>query len=433
MPLRPLVFLFIIDFIANVIDYGFHVYLGRSLLPGDFAAFQAVNSALLVVVAAFGVTQPVVARLVAERESLGKGDSLAKGERLTAESAALIRQFLGWSALAGGGLAALVWLLRGWEGRALNVPAEAITLGAVAVFFILLRPVVVGALQGAERFGAFGAVRLAFAGGRVLVGAGLVTLGWGLRGAVTALPAGQMLAVLAGMVLLGRGLFGRGRLGRGQGGQGQGGQGQALPLRLMGWAFLAYAAHTLLLNADMLWANRVFTGEEAGLYAAVVLLRRILLLLPGAATVILLPRAAAEVAQGRLPDRVLGWALGGVALSIALLTMVYFAAGPELVRLAFGEGYPDAGLLPGWMGVAVLGYGIASVWLNLFLATEPGWFVLVLWGAVGLMGVLLPLRGDSPLGATSALIFSGWVPALGGGALYWGWLRPRLKGQFKYE
>ncbi|NUM48146.1 MAG: hypothetical protein HUU38_25855, partial [Anaerolineales bacterium] len=59
-------FLFGVDLLTNGVDYLFHVYLGRALVPGDFAVFQTVNSMLIVVITAFGVFQPVVARGVAE-------------------------------------------------------------------------------------------------------------------------------------------------------------------------------------------------------------------------------------------------------------------------------------------------------------------------------------------------------------------------------
>ena len=58
-------FLLAIDAITNVIDYGFHIYLARVLLPVEFAAAQTINTILLVVLTVSAVMQPVVARYVA--------------------------------------------------------------------------------------------------------------------------------------------------------------------------------------------------------------------------------------------------------------------------------------------------------------------------------------------------------------------------------
>jgi len=83
---------------ANVLDYGFHFYLGWSLLPADFAIVQTINSALLVAITAFGVMQPVVARLVASAAKNG-------------EQQAIFQTFFWQNSWLGIFLAATAWLL----------------------------------------------------------------------------------------------------------------------------------------------------------------------------------------------------------------------------------------------------------------------------------------------------------------------------------
>ncbi|HLF89094.1 MAG TPA: hypothetical protein VI451_09130 [Anaerolineales bacterium] len=421
--LRQTVFLFAVDMAANVVDYAFHVYLGRALVPGDFAVFQTVNSALLIVITATGVMQPVVARFVAEGEMQQGGHRTGAVSR---GSAALFREYLGWSTLVGGILAGAVWLGRGFLSKGLNVPPFAVQFGIGVVFLVLLRPVVVGVLQGAQRFVSFGAVRLAYALGRFAVAGLLLYWGWGLRGAVASLPVGQLLAVGCGLGLLGIRVWKRspppldkrnGRLMEG--------------LRLAGWAFLAYSAHTALLNNDMLFVNRIFAPDEAGIYAAVVLLRRILLLLPGAAVVVLYPRVAATVTQKKLPDREI---IGGVRVVsglVGVLVAIYFAAGEPIARLVFGEPYAAAGPLLGWVGLGIWGYGLGTIWLNVFLATRPGPFVGLLVGMVVLQGVGMAEFSGALPGVVGVFSVIGWGLALGGGILYAVWLRPRLVQQFE--
>ena len=58
--------LFLLDGLANVIDFAFHFWMGRVLIPADFAVLQTLNSVALVYVTASGVFQPVVSRFVAE-------------------------------------------------------------------------------------------------------------------------------------------------------------------------------------------------------------------------------------------------------------------------------------------------------------------------------------------------------------------------------
>jgi O-antigen/teichoic acid export membrane protein len=403
--------LFGLDMAANLVDYACHVYLGRALAPGDFAVFQSANSLLLILAAIFGVMQPALARLAAEFQAGGAGEGVP----------GLFRLAFGWSAGAGLLLGVGIAAARAPLGAWLNLPDAAIAAGAAAAFLICLRPVVSGMLQGGGHALRHGAVRLAFAAGRFALAARLLALGWGLTGALFSLPGGQLLAVAAGLLLLGGAVWRGGALPAGALRRG---------LRLTGAAFLAYSAHTLLLNLDLVWVNRTFPPEAAGAYAAAILFRRILLLLPGAAVFIMYPRVAAAAARRELPDRVIGQAALVVTLTAALVTGVYFAAGDGLVRLAFGAGYAAAGGWLGWMGVASLGFSLTAVWLNVFLATQPAGFTGVLAAGIVILTGGLWLWGRDVTGALAALAAAGWIPALGGGALYFARLRPRLVRQF---
>jgi hypothetical protein len=81
------------------------------------------------------------------------------------------------------------------------------------------------------------------------------------------------------------------------------------------------------------------------------------------------------------------------------------------------------------MALAMIGYGIAVVWLNLYLATRPGLFVLLLAGTVILQNLLLATFHQSLQQVTLIFGLSGWILALGGTLLYFAWLRPTLKSQ----
>src|SRR3990172_3526680 len=65
---RQMGFLVAIDAMTNLVDYGFHVYLGRALLPAEFAIVQTINAVLLIVVTGFSVMEPVIARQIIEAE-----------------------------------------------------------------------------------------------------------------------------------------------------------------------------------------------------------------------------------------------------------------------------------------------------------------------------------------------------------------------------
>lgn len=404
-------FLFGIDALTNVVDYGFHIYMGRVLLPGDFAIVQTINATLLIVLTTCAVLQPVVAKYVAEFRSQENGAE--KGR-------AVFQSYFAQGTLIGLLLTGVVWLLREPIATALKVPVAAITVSALVVALALVRPVVFGMLQGQQQFVAFGWSRAAFAFGRLAIAFLLVGVaGGGALGGITAIFLGTALSLGVGVLAVGRGLWHRT---------------PTLPRHLIGegwklsfWAFIAYATYMSLLNSDLIWVNRTFAPDVAGSYAAATLFRRILSVLPGVVLVILYPRIVALVAQGRLPDKLLMQASGVVITPTLLLTLLYFAYSGSLVTLVLGNGYLAAAPLLGWMGVAMVGYGMVGIWLNLFLATRPFPFVLLLAGVAGVQSLLLARGATTLLEVTIIFGVGGWVLAVGGLLLYWLWLRPRLQ------
>lgn len=413
--------LFLFDTAANLVDYGFHIFVGRSLAPGNFAAFQTINAFLLVMITTAGVFQPVIARFVAEAEVQPD-----RSAALTRSSRGIFQSGMVSGAAIGLVLGCAVWFLRESIAAWMNIPPITVAISAAAVFFALLRPVVSGMLQGLGRFISFGLTRIFFSIARLLFAVGLSGLGLGLVGMVVSLPLGLSAAVLGGLVILGRSVWKPAdRL-----------AGRALVdgLQLSTAALLAYAAHTTLLNLDLWWVNRSFTPALAGAYATGVIFRRALLLLPGAVSIVLLPRVARTVASKRCPDNEIGLAIALSSAAVLAGSGVYFIWGDELVWLAFGAAYQLTGPLLGWMGLAIWGYSLAIVWMNVFLATRPSPYVALLVGALVLQGLLYLYYADrGSLELVALFAAGGGVLAVGGGLLYAGWLRPRLQAGFLAE
>jgi O-antigen/teichoic acid export membrane protein len=401
--------LFAVDSLTNVIDYAFHVFLGRMLLPGGFAVVQTINSVLLILITAFGVTQPVVARFVAQAGT-GRADG--------APDRAWFQAYFRYSAMLGVALGLASWLLRAPLARWLNVPTIALSLVIVMIPLSLLRPVVAGMLQGQGRMIAFGLTRTFNAVARFAVAALLIGLGAGVLGAVISLPTGSFVALLGGLALVGLAAW------------------RPAPrvpanaalksLGLTAGAFVAYACYMSLLNNDLIWVNRVYPPDTAGSYATAVLLRRVLALMPGAVIVVMYPRAVAKAARLELPDGLIAKTAAVVTASTLALTALYFVFGPLLVQVAFGANYAQAGALLGWMGVAMLGYGFCSIWLNFYLATQPlPYIVLLVIVATG-QHLLLGRYHRTLLETTGVFLASGWVLAIGGLLIYLLVLRPAL-------
>lgn len=396
----PVAALFVLDGLANLIDFAFYFWMGRNLFPSDFAVLQTLNVVILVYVTASGVFQPVISRFVAEARGRGE-EALVPG---------IFRTFLGPAAALGLGLGILIFAFSNGFARLFNVPAWSIQFSAALIFFSTLRPVAAGVLQGRENFIPFGFTRLLQAAARMLLAVVLVRAGLGLVGAVIALPFGWLVSVVCAFLLLGRPT--------------RRGSGPAAPgLLRRGWALsafalLAYFAFMSLTSLDLIWVNRNLSGHLAGAYSTLVLMRRIIALLPGVAVLVMYPRIARTLAEGRSPDRVLTRTATIILGTGAALSLIYFVFGDQIIALVFGSAYRAAAPLLGWMGLAMLGVSLASIWLSYSLAEKPRGFVLLLAASVGLEWLLLNLLPASLGGATLAFGATGWSLALGGLVLY---------------
>jgi len=393
--------LFVLDGLANLTDFAFHFWLGRVLIPSEFAILQTLNSVVLVYVTASGVFQPVVGRFVAEAR--------ARGADHESSIPAIFQSFLRAAAWLGLLLAFTVFALAGWLAELLNLPVWSIQISAALIFLSTLRPVAVGVLQGQERFISFGLSRLLTALGRLMIALLLVYGGSGMMGAVVAFPLGWLIGVAAAFLLLGRSVWKKQEKVPGlvrRGGE------------LSFYALIAYIAFMLLTSLDLVWVNRSLSGDIAGAYASLVLLRRVIALLPGIAVTVMFPRIAAVLAQHRSPNRLLANTAAIILTASGALTIMYFLFGEPLILNIFGEAYRPAFPLLGWMGIAMIGVSLSSVWLNYYLAEQPRNYVILLVATAVFEWVLLTQLPPSMESAVLAFGAAGWLLTIGGLLLY---------------
>ena len=392
--------LFLLDGLANVTDFAFHFWMGRVLIPADFAILQTLNSVALVYTTSSAVFQPVVGRFIAEARARGQMDSLP----------VIFQSFLRAALWLGSILTLLVFILARVLGEVLHLPAWTIQISAAVIFLSSLRPIAAGTLQGGENFIGFGIARLVLSLGRIFLLFILLRAGLGLTGAVIALPFGWLVSVLCAFFLLGRPFWTRSRpvsqnlLREG--------------LKLSFYALVAYLAYMSLTSLDLIWVNQNLSGELAGAYAGLVLMRRIVALLPGVAVTVMFPRVVKILAEGKRPTRLLARTAAIILGASGTLSLLYFVFSDPLITIIFGKDYQAAAPLLGWMGIAMIGISLSSIWLNYYLAERPRNFVILLGMAVALEWILLNLFSTSIQSAVLAFGSTGWLLSFAGLMLY---------------
>jgi O-antigen/teichoic acid export membrane protein len=326
---------------------------------GDVAALTTIATILLLPL--LGV-QAALAREVASFNAQDNDAAISSLLSVTVRRAL----FLGVPAVL------LLLALSPVVATALNVGA---TASAVAAVFLTCTaapiPVLLGFLQGLERYGRIAVGIAVYGFGRALLVMPILLLGFGVSGALT---AGTIAAVVAVAITLAglRDIWSRP-------------SGARIELDLQGFkpVIIGLFAFTVLMNADILAAKVFLPDDAAGSYASASLVGKLAALLPaGVLAPVLLPRATARLHRGADSRPLVAAALLVTASFGVLLTVMLLAVPESLVEWAFGEQFGDARDLLGPCAAVMTLFGLINVNLTFAFALRDQWLIVLLGFAV---------------------------------------------------
>jgi O-antigen/teichoic acid export membrane protein len=315
------------------------------------------------------------------------------------------------------GAALVIALLSGLIADFLHIPsAVPVIITGGSLLPIVLIPVVMGALQGLQRFGRFGWGQITAAFLRLGLGVGFILFGWGVSGALL----GSLLAGL-GAFLLGwwwlRDLRVRSESPGIQEEDYSGlGAGVSRFTLIVAFSLLAFMILTYI---DTVAVKSRFLPLEAGLYSAVATIGRVVLYASTAVVTIMFPKVTGEHARGRPTARLACRALL-LTTGLSAAGLLIFSMRPEFImQLLFGPQFTaEAGLLVPY-SIAMLLLAAVDVWMLYFLAVqEIRYTIFLLAGSFLLVAVLfaMPL---SLTGVVWAMMFCNAALVLAGGLLLW--------------
>lgn len=374
------------------VNYLYQVLVGRLLGPEQYGVFGSLFAlSYLLLILSWGVafvSTKYVSELVgAERAGFMRGTFLRVGVLTGA-------LFLG--------LAAASPLVAGF--LRLADPLLVVLVG-LTVLVGPLNAVNRGALRGLERFVTLGSVQVGTAAVKLLVGVGLVLVGFGVFGAIAGIVVATLLSLTAVGVLLRRWYLSGGSYGGFDGVYRF-----ALPSLLVAFCF------TVPTNADVVIVKHLFSAHQAGLYTSVSVFGKVLVFLPVGIAGAMFPKAAKRETEGEATMGLLRRALlytgllaGGAAAVLVVL--------PDLfLGLLYGGAYVGAAGLLRWYAPAMAAFSLCVVMLQYSLAVDDLRFVR----AFAVMTVveigLLYLVGASPWHLVAVLLL------VNGAAAAVGWL-----------
>ena len=326
----------------NAGNYVFFLLAGRWLGPDDYGVVAALLAVTLIVLVPSGALQVAFSRRVAELGPEGHATAVA-----------LFRRTLCWTLGIGVALAVLAYVIA--ELTTSSIPTGPLALTALAIAPMGAFSLALGSLQGQHRFGAFAAGLAMLGAPRPIVFA-LLTLGTSGVFAAMGAPTVAIFCAALLVVLLARP---RGhhdhRL--------MGEEWRTFRRRIAPFA-IGLSGVAVLLNVDVIVAKAALSDRTAGHFGAVAVLAKAITLVPQTVSWVLLPRIAKARSTAMSTGRFL--AIGAVTTVVAGVgaTLVAWAAGTPIIRLAFGAEYAGGGrLLAPLVAVSTL-TGLLMVLMN---------------------------------------------------------------------
>lgn len=367
--------------VASGLNYLSSVIFSRVLDPVGFGELTALLALAVIVGVPTGAAQTVIAERVAVHAHAGRMDNVRY----------LIRHAVGHVAMIAVIVTAIYMACIPIVIDALNlrVPGPAIALsGMILLGFIV--PIAFAVLQGLDRFVVFGLMLVAVSLSRIVFGVGWAALGGGAGGAIAGQALGMAVIIAVSLWLLRDLLLSRGS------GAATAGVRRKPDVRAVS-ASAAFVAFAVISNLDVLLAKMFLSREDVGIYAAIATVGKIVTFMPAAIAVAMVPNAARAHHTDGDSRRVLRMSAALVLGTASLAALPALIAPELLVKVMFGPRYEAAadGVLP-----IVLG-GAALAMLNLFVVYSVA-IRDQRWGLLLLVGVALQVTGvalfhDSPV------------------------------------
>ena len=395
---------------ANVLNYASNLVFSRILEPVGFGELTALLAFALVLAVPLAAAQTVVAERIAVAHAAGDEDRVRY----------LVRHALGHvatlGAIVGIVYVALIPVIQ--DVLDIREPGPVIAL-APFVVANFVQVVALGALQGTERFAAFGWVLFGGAASRLLFGVPWAVGGGGAGGAI----AGQAVGLIAVLAVVGfssrRWLLPRGT------GAATAGIRRRPDLAAVG-AMAAYVAYAVLANLDLVLARLYLDPTAAGLYAALSTVAKVAIFLPSALAMLMVPSAAKARDLGN-SGAILRRTARLAALTAALVVVPCLLAPGLVLDVMFGSDYSDArsGVLPS----ALAGVALALLYVVCTYSVtvrDVHWIRLLIAG-VALQVGLISLFHDSPAEVATMQAIACWAVLLANEVTFHSLLRERTR------
>ena len=374
--------------LAGGLGFAFQIVVSHSLHPSNYAAvFAAMTLLTLVSLPASALT------LLMARET-----SRDRANGHSAASVALLRSGNQTLLIVGVVLGLVFAVGSPWIGAFFSLQSVYVVAVAAGMPVALALPLLMGELQGQQRFLSFSLLNIGQAGLKLFAAIGL-GLALGPIGVVVGLAVASTISYGVAFMLVRRRLAIR-----------LGMVWLRPALRYLALILPSTLALSILLSADVLLVKHFFSSRAAGEYSAVAALGRAIFWGAAGIAAVLFPKVIFRESQGQSGSQIVGFSLGLVGFGgIAGLAVLGVAAKPVLAAFAGSAYAAGASILPPY-AIAMTLLGAASV----LIATHQS------RARAAFLSILLPITVAEPvliIALHQSLMQVVWIVALSMGAL----------------
>jgi O-antigen/teichoic acid export membrane protein len=347
--------------LVSIINFGFNVAMARLLGPALFAQATAIVTLLMLLSAVTLSFQLVCAKFVARNPNPGS-------------KAAVYRDLRKQAWITGTVVALILAVSQSPISKYLRLP-DPWLLGVLALGIAFYIPLGVkrGKMQGLCAFGPLSQNFILEAGSKLIIAVVLVEFGYGVLGAVGAISASIVAAVMMPAP-------------RAQFELDNKVSAAEIPasFREGMQAIVFFVGQVVINNIDIILVKHFFTAELAGLYAAVALVGRVLYFAAWSIVSAMFPiSAAAEEESSKVHVLVVPLLIVTLISAAFILVLAVFPG--FIIHLVFGEGFRSAEPLLSLYAAATGLYALSVVLITYEMSRKianTGWVQLLFSGAL---------------------------------------------------
>ncbi len=360
--------------IASVLNYLFNLIIGRVLTVDEYGQLVSLESIFLIVTMIGGAIIIAGTRKVAELKSKKLFKKLAQFKSY------FEKKFFFFGIIIFLALTIFSGPIAGYL-KVSQIPiiimASCLVLAYVGSFYISI-------LQGLQRFKALSIVNVIGTILKIILGVGLVLLGFSVSGAVAGFVFPSVICAIIVYFLI-KDLNSR-----------KINQKDLQPIKIsskqiqsISYFFVTSLCLTLLYNIDLILVKHYFTDLQAGLYSSLAMLTRIIFFGTGIIASVLLPMATEKFERQEKHQHLFFVALLLVIVTSIILNILYFFFPDQIIKMLFGEKYLQGSNLLGVMSIVMTAYSILNLIITYLISIKKFIFLPFLISASLLQIILI--------------------------------------------